>query len=475
MNGRDKRTLLIVMALAGSFYLAMLPTIFRHLNPVTGDEPFYIMTAISMVRDRDLDETNNYENRHYEEFYPDAAFAPDWKGWPSFPTTLPPHPAVSERPGLYTKHGLGLSMLIALPYEIAGRPGAALVVTLFAVLLAGQMFMLARESGATRELAALLAAGLAIALPIAPYAALIFPEIPAALLIVYALRRLSTDCNSLVQWIATGTAVGFLPWLHQRFAVMSVVFTLAILIELWRNRSLQTASALAPVAIGGLSLLLYNQWLYGQPTQNTEDHAGFSGLAGTVNGAAGLLLDAQWGLLIAAPFLIFGIAALPHWFRHDRRRATLAIAATMPYLVVVAAYQVWWGEWGPPARYLVPIVPLLAAPLGAWIVRATRAQRLTVALLWGIGMLFTLVGFINPQRFYHHPDGVNKVYVELGRALGIDLAGPLTAFQPYAQDPFFSRLAWTCGTLLVLLGVIYWVNVRERATDRQRLTTRTAD
>ena len=473
MIDRGQGMLIAVMMLAGIFYLALLPAVFRHLSPVTGDEPFYIMTAQSMLSDADLDESNNYANRDYEAFYPDDPLPANWQGWPSFPRTLPPHPATSDRPGLYTKHGLGLSLLIAAPYELAGRLGAVLVVVLFAALLAGQMFMLAREAGATHELAALIAVGLAIAMPIAPYATLIFPEIPAALLIVYAVRRLSANNNNLGQWLAIGLAVGFLPWLHQRFAVVSVVFAVAILIELWRARSILVASALAPIAAGGFSLLAYNQWLYGQPTQNVEDHAGFSGLTGAVNGAAGLLLDAQWGLLIIAPGLIFGLAALPHWFRADRRRASLAIAATAPYLIVVAAYQVWWGEWGPPARYLVPVVPVLAGALGAWITRATWTQRVTAAGLWTLGMALTLVGYVQPQRFYHQPDGLNKLYATLDDAIGTDIAGKLVAFQPYAVDTFTARLWWATSMLLLLLATTYWINTHEQASEHARGATRT--
>src|SRR5690606_8787098 len=97
VTGTDRRAWLAVMAISALFYLALIPGILRHLSPVTGDEPFYIMTAISMVRDRDLDESNNFVNRDYEEFYPDNPLPATWQGWPAFPRTLPPHPAISER------------------------------------------------------------------------------------------------------------------------------------------------------------------------------------------------------------------------------------------------------------------------------------------------------------------------------------------------------------------------------------------
>ncbi|GIW04201.1 MAG: hypothetical protein KatS3mg059_0821 [Thermomicrobiales bacterium] len=61
----------------------------QRLNPLTGDEPFYVMTAISLVEDGDLDETNNYANRDYERFYP--AVGPTADGWAAYPDPLPPH------------------------------------------------------------------------------------------------------------------------------------------------------------------------------------------------------------------------------------------------------------------------------------------------------------------------------------------------------------------------------------------------
>src|SRR5690606_33571693 len=133
------------------------------------------------------------------------------------------------------------------------------------------------------------------------------------------------------------------------------------------------------------------------PTQNVEDHAGFHGLNGTLNCAAGLLLDAQWGLLLAAPVAILALAAFGPWLRSQRQRALLTLCSVTPYLLVVAAYQVWWGEWGPTARYLVPIVPLLAALLAAWLSMASPLQRLTASGMWIIGFILTMVVYTNPQ------------------------------------------------------------------------------
>jgi VIT1/CCC1 family predicted Fe2+/Mn2+ transporter len=124
----------------------------------------------------------------------------------------------------------------------------------------------------------------------------------------------------------------------------------------------------------------------------------------------------------------------------------------------VAAYKVWWGEWGPPARYLVPIVPLAAGSLGCWLARASTRARIVTGLLWGVGMALTLIGYQDPQRFYHHPDGVNKLVQRLGELFGVDLARALVAFQPYSLAAFPARLWISLFALTLTIAVTALLN-----------------
>ena len=467
---RQDRGLLVVVCVAALLCAATIPGTLSRLNPLTGDEPFYVMTAISLLHDHDLDESNNYADHDYDEFYPADPLPRGWRGWPAFPRDLPPHPAHSTLPGLHTKHGLGLSLLIAVPYALAGRLGAVLVVSACAALLAGQMYLLGRETRASTRLSALVALALVSCMPVLPYATLLFPEIPAALLLVYAVRRLSATRNTAAQWALTGAAIGFLPWLHQRFGLTALALGLVLLAR-WARRVpwRELAWALTPLAIGGLSIVLYNEWLYGQATQSTADHAGFNDAAGTLNGAFGLLLDAQWGLWIVAPIFVLALAALPWWFTAARSAALTACVAATPYLLLVAAYNVWWGEWGPAARYLVPLAPLAAGPLCAWLSRATRSGRVFTAVVWSFGALLTLIGLRNPQRFYHQPDGFNHLLGRLGDVLRLPLAEHLVAFQPFALASRFDRLLiGALATLTTLVALLFiWVLPRAQAHSQQ--------
>lgn len=430
------------------------------LQPLTGDEPYYVMTALSLLEDGDLDETNNYARGDWRRFYPPRPLPADWQGWSSFPWELPPHAAQAARPGLYSKHGLGLVLLIALPWAAWGRVGAMAVVGGFGLLLVAQLWLLAREAGARPWLASGLSLGFGLTMPIGPYALLLFPEVPAAFCLIYALRRLTERENAWWQWLLTGLVIGFLPWLHQRFlpsvALLGGVLFLRALLRWWAKESRVADRATAwvgvvPALLGGLGIVGYNLWLYRLPYQNPADHAGFHGFPAVLNTLAGLLLDAQWGLSIAAPVYLLALAALPVWRSLQPGRFWLTTAVVLPYLGLVAAYRVWWGEWGPPARYLVPVAGLAVGVLASWLSRANWWWKGVTLLVWSWGALLTLIGYADPQRFYHHPDGVNKLYRVLDRWLDTGFAGWLVAFQPYAAAPIRERF------MAVLVLVVLWV------------------
>lgn len=444
----------------------LMPHWFRHLDPLTGDEPFYVMTAISMWNDHDLNEANNYTERDYDSFYPADPLPAAWQGWPSFPRDLPPHPAQSERDGLYTKHGLGLSALIAVPWRLLERAGAVLTVIAFAGLASWGMFTVAHRSGATPALACLVAVALALSLPMLPYSLLLFPEVPGAAAMVLAVLAIADRSPSRALAVSGGLALGLLPWLHQRFLLTVLALGIVVVVDRGLRREWSALFLTAvPAVVGAAGIAAYNWWLYGQLTQNTADHAGFHGGTAFINAGAGLLLDAQWGLFVAAPVMIVAFAATPMWIREQPRLAFVAAAAVLPYITLVEAYRVWWGEWGPPARYLVPIIPLAAGPLALLLHRGGRAGRTLVGSAFAIGLLPLVAGLTHPQRLYHHPDGLNRLWSTVGDRFGIPFERTLVAFQPYAVDSVGAR--WAASIVGALLVVAAWWVVQRAVRSPQ--------
>lgn len=438
---------------AGVVYVASLlwlPIVIDRLDPLTGDEPFYVMTAISLLDDRDLDEQNNYLDRDFYRFYPVAGAAEN--GWIAYPDPLPPHATAAQQPGVYSKHGLGTALIIALPWQLGGRVLVLVVLAAISAMVTFNMSMLASRY-TTRPL---IVFGLPVLLgttnPLFPFSLLIFPEMPAALCIVYATRRLLAGENRLWQWAAIGGAAAFLPWLHYRLAPVSVVLAIAVVLRLRTARSKADWLAFATLPIASAVLLFsWFNWLYGSPLPPGSDHAGFSGPLGIVNGLVGTAIDQQWGALLHNPIYALALAASTPYAWSRRGDALLVAAVVLPYLGLVSAYSVWWGEWNPPGRYLVDIAPLAVGPLAWWLGRVSRANAVGGLLLAAVPAVVVIATFVwDPQLMYNHPDGSSRVLETWSAWVDVDLTGAVPSFVFYSASGWLARWLAT-GTLAIVL------------------------
>jgi hypothetical protein len=411
------------------------PRIMTHLNPVTGDEPFYMMTAISIWKDGDLNECNNYRQMDEVAFHP-AFYEPwlgypeGWQGWASTPFPLTPHPArlvpasrmcASTDPGvrlpasgsrseLYSKHGLGLSLLILPAFVAGGRELVVYFLVALGALLAANVYLLARESAKQIWPALLTWLAFSFTVPQLSYSYLIFPELPAALFVLYAFRRIRLRNNNLFQVAAIGASIAFLPWLHYRFIPVSAALFIYFAYSTWKratpHRLVSYALVINQSLVSAGLLMLFFYHRYRQVFPNASDHAGSSDVAGTLRGAAGLFIDVQWGLFVAAPIYILAIVgAILMGVHKPQRRDLLWLGLVfVPYFWVIANYAQFWGEWCPPARYMASILPLLSMPFAFALDRIRN---------WGYyaiyGALFALsvavvAGYLyEPQWMYHHP------------------------------------------------------------------------
>ena len=467
-RGRPARPFPTPLAVGFVVYFAALlwtPRILDRLHPLTGDEPFYVMTAISLIDDGDLNEANNYAQRDFDRFYPIAGLPTD--GWAGAPYPLPPHQSQTTRPGLYSKHGLGMAVLVAVPFALGGRALVLVLLATIAGALAGQTTALAGRYALPR-----LAAGVGLALaftnPLASYSLLIFPEMTAALAITYAVRRVLAPRNVGWQWFLTGGATAVLPWLHYRLAPVCVV--LAVLALLRHRRALRGRAGLVALALPLPSAVALGRWywyLYGSILPPSSDHRGFSNLGGTLNGLAGTFLDQQWGAAVHNPLLLLAVAAFAPFVVWQRRDALSLTAVALPYLLLIAAYHDWWGEWGPPARYLADIVPLAAAPLGWWLARL-RGWRpwavLGVAVLPGLLVMATFV--TDPQRMYNDFDNTSPLSDTWERWTGLPLAGLVPSFVFYNAASTTERVIVSLG-VLAAVGLLAWVCLRTARVDRE--------
>ena len=135
-----------------------------------GDEPHYLVITHSLLADQDLRIENNHQNRDY---------------WGFHAGELPMHYLARGRDGvIYSIHSPGLPALMLPAYAVAGHWGALAMVGLMAALAALAMFDLAVSIG-SRPIALATWAAVAFTIPFGLQSWLIFPEMPAALLMAW--------------------------------------------------------------------------------------------------------------------------------------------------------------------------------------------------------------------------------------------------------------------------------------------------
>ncbi len=370
-------------AVAESLYVAGAWAVSPHLP--AGDEPHYLVITQSLLNDGDLKVENNYLRREYREYY-----AGD----------LQPH---YLRRGLnqaiYSIHAPGLPAVVAPVFALFGYPGV--IVFLALASAAATALTWTTVWRVTRDVAASWFGWSAVALS-APFffqAFTVYPDAPGgALLMVTVLALVSDDEPSTAYLVACGASLALLPWLHTRFALLAATAGLALALRAMRaERPVRRIAALLAVpAISALTWFAFFYVVYG----TIDPSAPYNGYTQTSwanlgRGVPGLLLDQQFGLLPNAPVYLCAALGLVPLARRSPRLAAELTAIAVPYVLAVAAYQMWWAGYSSPARFLTPILLPLAIPAGLWFA-ALRS--------WAARML----GLTASRQPADHGDGRNS-------------------------------------------------------------------
>jgi hypothetical protein len=386
---RPARNLFFPAVLA--LYLGVSLRVQSQVGP-EGDEPHYLMVADSLLRDGDLELERDYAEGRYRSFYRKGELAPHYR--------------VRGKGGqIYSLHAVGLSVLVLPAYAVAGYTGASLFMALLGALLAREVRELARSGLGSDGLAEGIGWLVALSPPLLSYAGLVFTEVPAALLLAIALRR-GIAPGGAGRALAAGVAVGLLPWLNVRYAPLGAVLVMG---ALWPWPGLKRAACLlAPALISCGALALHHLALYGSfdPSRVYGARPEVA-LALLPEGLQGLLLDQEFGLLVYAPVFVLAVPGLAGAGRASRRGALLWIALAAAVILPAASWPMWRGGFNPPARFLVPLLPVLALAVGSALRRGPTASA---ALLIGWGLWTGLAGALEPRLVHRDRDGTAPLF-----------------------------------------------------------------
>jgi hypothetical protein len=356
----------------------------------SGDEIDYLLMAQSLWREHDLDLRDNFARRDFLEYVPGVRRMPGG--------------ARRADGRSYPTHSPGLPFLIAPVYALGGRVGAVVFLAAVAAALGLLVRALARRAGAGDD-AALLAWAAAVGPPVFFYTCFLYTEVVCAFLIALALLLL-LSAPSVGSAVLAALCLSALPWLHVKMALVSLAlggFALARLRSRPRRAFFLTALAMAAAYLG------YDWSVFGQLSPLARYGSRVpTPMAGMTPGRTlvGVFLDAGFGLLVYAPVFVLGLAGLPRLLGRGRDRWAWGLA-TVGVLVPVLAWKNWWG-FSPPARFLVPLVPVLAV---AAAVRISEGPRIGIArwrgplLLAGLALALLMSAQPRQMRMINGRDG----------------------------------------------------------------------
>jgi hypothetical protein len=401
--------------------LAVAQPVLRH---PAGDEVYHIQLLESLLADGDLDISNNLDPEQPSE----AIYIPHGDELIHTPTV-----ALAVAPG----------------WLLAGHAGALAVLALLAAATAA---LVARRSLRLGVPPRCVRCGwwLVIAsYPMVTFATQLWPAVPGAFLVALLLQAVGER-----RPLAAGLALAVSLLVKVRLALLSVPVALAWSVRRSSRRWLPLIAAAAAVGVVGVVLV------YGSPLGR---HAVSELLpdAPAVLAARlwGLMVDGAGGLLLHAPLWLLALGGvMAVWRRGGAGERGLIVGAALTVVALTNRGE-WYGGGSPPARYLVPLLPLVQMALAEVARRRGGRRLMLLAAPWTV--VVTWVAVTRPLWLFNPVDGGWWWVDRLGHSLATDIRRTLP-----------SVLAPTAATYLVplLLAVVaawWW---RSRAGSSAAVT-----
>ena len=380
VDGRAPRRAMVVVALiaiaASMAGIGVRSSFGAH---VAVDEPQYLLTALSLFEDGDLDISDELAERR-------------WQPWGG--DELPVQTEVLADGSQLSPHDPLLPLLLAVPMGLGGWIGAKIAMALMAGALAALTLWTAVVRFAVPYRIAAVGVTLAAAsAPFAVYGQQVYPELPAALAVVAAVALMTAPktsttapkssatasqaspdgpkaglsmrsraglmASSKANLWALGAVLTALPWLSVKYAPVAAA------LALWKFREKWLMAGLAVMGVVYLALhkLIWGGWT----VYATGDHFQRSGefgvmgfepdFAGRAVRLLGLLVDRGYGLAAWQPAWLLLIPAIGFALARRRTFGPLLPPLAAGWLTATFVALTMHGHWWP-GRQLVVVLPL---------------------------------------------------------------------------------------------------------------------
>ncbi|MBJ30500.1 MAG: hypothetical protein CL466_03660 [Acidimicrobiaceae bacterium] len=384
------RRAMLLVALVGAATAAIgIPARTTHGAQVSIDEPQYLMTAISLGEDLDLDISDEIDEKQYLPFHEIGLNT----------QTID----LNEHGQRLSPHDPLLPAILAMPMRLGGWVAArATLSALAGILAAATLWVAVRRFGVAVRTGGWVVGSLSATPPLTAYGSQVYPELPAALALVVAvsaatgLRTGSEAAPRTRTLVVLVLALTALPWLSVKYVPATAAVAALAAWGLWQDgpwrgnrRRLLGLGALAMGAMGAayavLHLRIYGGWtVYAAGDHFVDDEFGVVGFDpdywGRTRRLVGLLVDRPFGLaawspawLAMAPALGVLVARRPAGW--PLLAAPLAAGWATATWIALTMHGWWW-----PGRQVVVVLPLVVITVALAVDRVRRSLTPLVAV-----------------------------------------------------------------------------------------------
>ena len=411
-----RRTLILFLASflvyqAAAFILVSRDTSF------SGDEPYYLLSAHSLLRDGDINVANNYAQQDYFHFY-------SKKDNPRLKLGIYGRQGKKGKDSIYPINLPGISVLM-LPFYwlsqfVSGQWLTFILkgsLSVWASLLGLQVYLYARERWEKERLSLGLWALYAFSAPVLFYAVHLYPEVPIAFFAFYIFRKVSGRATlSTFGMILCGSLLGLFPWFGLKYSFLFYPLFLVSMYFLLKEHKVRL-KALAFAVPPLISMALFYVFIYSlygtfspiavyEGVMSPERTEAFKQLLlgiplrARIDAFLDYFLDQRDGLLLYSPLYFFALLGLVELYRRKKSDFWALLLIGLPFLLNYALFTHRQGA-APQGRVLAPLSWILIIAVGTFIVHNRRkAFSYLFGAAAGAGFLITGILLANPSFLY---------------------------------------------------------------------------
>ena len=451
----------------------------------SGDEPYYLLTAHSLLRDGDINVANNYARQDYFYFY-------SKKDNPRLKLGIYGREGRDGKGSIYPINLPGISVLM-LPFYWLSRlfSGKWLTFILktslsfWASLLGLQVYLYARERWERERLSLGLWALYSFSAPVLFYAVHLYPEVPIALFAFFIYRKTSGwAALSTFSLILCGFLLGLFPWFGLKYNFIFYPLLLVSFYYLLKRQQarLKTLAFVLPPLISMALFYVFIYSLYGtfspiavyEGVMSPERTEAFRQLIlgiplhARIDALLDYFLDQRDGLLLYSPLFFFALPGFAELYRRKKGDFWSLLFIGLPFLLNYALFTHRQGA-APQGRVLTPLSWVLIIAVGHFIV---HNRREIFSFLFGAaaGAGFVIAGILlaNPSFLYqpttHEITWRPADFFIYLSSLHFFVPPYLPSFIKVDNTRYLPNYVWLAGILIFL--AVYLLSKKEKRLGR---------